>query len=127
MRRTNADPAPQWIFEFAVLQETSVQPNAAKPPAARQDRLVLPFPIVKQQPALPADVVRKHLRQLVAVYGIINTDGKMEQISVKESPDAVLNEAVLAALAKWVFRPAQLDGKTVAVKVLLGIPLALQE
>ena len=27
------------------------------------------------------------------------------------------------ALSKWVFRPAQLNGQPVAVKVLLGIPL----
>jgi hypothetical protein len=127
MRRTNGDPAPSWIFEYAVLPGTSVQPNAASPPAPAQDRFVLPFPVMKEQPALPADVVRRHLRQLVVVYGIINIDGKIEQMSVKQSPDAVLNEGVLAALAKWVFRPAQLDGETVPVKVLLGIPLALQE
>ena len=61
------------------------------------------------------------------VYAIINTDGKMEQVSVKESPDTQLNEPVLNALAKWIFRPGELNGERVAVKVLLGIPLSLPE
>jgi hypothetical protein len=32
---------------------------------------------------------------------------------------------VLNALSKWSFRPAQLDGQAVPVKVLIGIPLSL--
>jgi len=47
----------------------------------------------------------------------------MQQVSVKETPDAALNEAVISALHKWVFRPAQVDGESVPVKVLLGVPM----
>jgi hypothetical protein len=47
----------------------------------------------------------------------------MEQTSVKESPDPLLNQPVLDALSKWVFRPGVLNGDPVAVKALLGIPL----
>ena len=36
-------------------------------------------------------------------------------------------EPVLNALAKWIFRPGELNGERVAVKVLLGIPLSLPE
>ena len=61
------------------------------------------------------------------VYAIINTEGKLERMSVKQSPDARLSEPLLEALSKWVFQPAQLDGQPVATKVLLGIPLALSE
>jgi len=60
---------------------------------------------------------------MVIVYAIINIEGKMEQMVVKDSPDARLNEPVLNALGKWVFRPAQRDGETVPAKVLLGIPV----
>jgi TonB family protein len=88
---------------------------------------VLPFPVVKEPPAWPADVVRGYLRKLVVVYGQINTEGKLDQLSVKDSPDARLNQPVLDALQRWTFRPAQLNGAPVAVKVLLGIPLALSE
>ena len=62
---------------------------------------------------------------MVIVYSIVNIDGKMEQMSVKETPDTLLNEPVLDALSKWVFRPGRLSGETVPMKLLLGIPLAL--
>ena len=123
MRKTTMDPAPSWVFEYAVLQETA-EANGTKNPSRSQQGLVLPFPVVKELPVLPAELVRKYLRRLVIVYSIINIDGKMEQMSVKESPDTLLNETVLNALSKWVFRPAKLGGKTVPMKLLLGIPLA---
>jgi TonB family protein len=84
---------------------------------------VLPFPATKVQPAMPAELVRKYPRAVILVYGLINTEGRMEQLAVKESPDASLNEPVLKALRDWVFRPAQRDGQTVAAKVLFGIPV----
>ena len=127
MRRTATDPSPSWTAEYAVLRGTAAQADAAQSPIRSQQGLVLPFPSVKEQPVLPADLVRRYLRKLVVVYAIINTDGKMEQVSVKESPDTQLNEPVLNALAKWIFRPGELNGERVAVKVLLGIPLSLPE
>ncbi len=72
---------------------------------------------------MPAELVRRYPRQMVIVYAIIDIEGKMEQMVVKDSPDARLNEPVLNALGKWVFRPAQRDGETVPAKVLLGIPV----
>jgi hypothetical protein len=123
MRRMESDPAPSWTLEFAVLKNSSDPLDLFKDSNKSQEGLVLPFPIVKEPPALPEDLVRKHLRELVLVYAIINVKGKMEQISVKESPDTLLNEPLVRALSKWVFRPAQLQGEPVAVKALLGIPL----
>jgi hypothetical protein len=84
---------------------------------------VLPFPAVKEPPAIPPELVRRYLRRLVVVYAVINTGGKLEQIAVKDSPDALLNAPITATLSRWVFRPAQLNGAPAAVKVLIGIPL----
>jgi TonB family protein len=123
MRRSPSDRTPSWTLEFAVLPGPSAAPSAA---ASRQG-LVLPFPAVKEPPAWPADVVRSYLRKLVVVYGQITAEGKLDQLSVKDSPDARLNQPALDALQRWIFRPAQLNGAPVAVKVLLGIPLALSE
>jgi TonB family protein len=135
MKWDNGARAPAWTFEYAVLKkEPTTAATAATPTRGEvrlgsrsQEGLILPFPTAKEQPALPAELVRKYLRQRVIVYGILNTDGKMEQLSIKQSPDAQLNEAVLAALKKWTFRPAQLNGVDVPVKVLLGFPLSLPE
>ena len=72
---------------------------------------------------MPMELVRKYPRRMLIVYGIINIDGKFEQLSVKDTPDVLLNEPVLQALTKWVFRPAQRDGENVPAKALLGIPV----
>jgi hypothetical protein len=92
-----------------------------------QQGLVLPFPTFKVTPAMPAEAVRKHLGQMVIAYGIVNIQGKMEQITVKQSPNALLAQPVLEALHQWIFRPARLNGEPVPVKLLMGIPLWLAE
>ena len=68
-------------------------------------------------------LVQRHLNELVIVYAVINKEGKAEQMSVKQSPDVLLNAPLLKTLSEWVFRPALLHGEPVAVKALLGIPL----
>jgi len=42
---------------------------------------------------------------------------------VRLTPDTRLNDPIVQAFHKWVFRPAPLNNQPVAVKVLLGIPL----
>jgi hypothetical protein len=121
MRAVESDQDPSWTLELAILQDS------ANPGARGQEGLVLPFPAAKEKPVLPANVVRMHLGKMILVYGIINTQGRLEQISVKDSPDTLLNEPVIQALEKWVFRPAQLERRPVAAKILLGIPLWLPE
>ncbi len=40
-----------------------------------------------------------------------------------QSPDSGLNQFMLESLTKWTFRPAQVDGAQVSVKILLGVPV----
>ena len=53
----------------------------------------------------------------------VGTDGKLQKLSVRESPDVRFNRPIIAALNHWSFRPAQLNGQAVALKVLIGIPI----
>ncbi len=125
MRQTETDTAPFWTLEFVVPRGIAIQANPAKELDESHEGFVLPVPVVKEQPALPLELVRRHIGKMVIVYTVINVEGKMEQPSVKESPDPLLNQPVLDALSKWVFRPGVLNGDPVAVKALLGIPLWL--
>jgi hypothetical protein len=122
MRETEDDSDPAWTLEVAVAQEPGVPGSAAKNIAAARG-LVLPFPAAKKRPAFPTEIVRHHLRQMIIVYGVITAEGKMEQMSVKQSPEPALNASMLAALSQWVFRPASRNGTPFAVQILLGIPL----
>ncbi|MFB3906310.1 MAG: hypothetical protein ACE15E_22935 [Acidobacteriota bacterium] len=126
MRETETDSDPPWTLEVAVAQDPGLPANAAKDIAAGKG-LVLPFPAAKKQPPFPVELASRYMRKMIVVYGVINVAGKMEQLSVKQTPDPVLGEAVLAALGEWVFRPAARNGTPFPVKVLLGIPLWLRD
>jgi len=114
MLHPNGTPAPSWTMQYALTL-----------PVVNPSGLVPPFPIVKEQPAFPVELVRKYLRQLVIVYAIIDKEGKLQQISIKQTPDPELDPPVLAALSRWTFRPTEVKGSTVSAKILLGIPLSL--
>jgi len=61
---------------------------------------------------------------MVVVYAVINPEGGPEQIRIIQSPNPLLNKPLLEALGKWSFRPAEMQGKPVAVKSLFGIILS---
>jgi TonB family protein len=112
MRPTPVSPSRSWALQYSVG------------PAKGQTGLVPPFPVVKELPQFPADLMQKFPQRQVVVFGTIDTNGKLQQLSVKQSPDPLLNAPVLAALAKWTFRPAQVEGQPVPAKFLLGVPVA---
>ena len=74
-----------------------------------------------------SSLVSRYPRRMVVVYAIITTEGKLERMHIMETPNAEISQPLLEALAKWVFRPAELDGQTVSLKALFGIPLWLSE
>jgi hypothetical protein len=123
MRAVDTDRDPSWTLEFAVIQDPSENTAAVRDLSRNQQGLVLPFPAVKEKPLWPAGLVHKYLGRMIIVYAVINPEGRMDQVSIKESPDPLLNEPLVKALGKWIFRPAQLQGEAVAAKLLLGIPL----
>jgi hypothetical protein len=127
MRHDESEQDPSWTLEFAVIRKSNAQADTPRNSGWSQQGLILPFPVEKEKPALPSELVQKYLNKMIIAYGVINFEGKMEQISIKESPDQLLNEPVVRALNKWIFRPAQLDGEPVAAKVLMGIPLWLHD
>ncbi|HEV2383064.1 MAG TPA: energy transducer TonB [Terriglobia bacterium] len=110
------DPAPSWTLEYAALDPTAQ--------GGPRGELAAPFPLKKAGPNWPADLVTRYRGQNMVVYGLIDQDGKLQQMKVMQTPDADLDGALLAALGKWSFRPAKVNTKPVAVKVLLGVPVS---
>ena len=102
------DQDPSWTLEFAVIPGSAAQAGSSR----SQQGLILPFPAEKERPAFPADVVRKYLNKMVIVYGVVNIEGKLEQVSIKESPDALLNEPVLQILEQMDFSTGTTQRRT---------------
>jgi hypothetical protein len=60
---------------------------------------------------------------VIAVYAVMDKEGKLHNLAVKQTPDSRFTPPILAALSHWIFQPAQLKGQPVALKVLIGIPV----
>ena len=123
MRRTIQDELINWTVEFGVKQPEATAASERVATVGSQQEVILPFPIDKERPAIPADLVRKYSGKLIIVYAVVTTDGKMEQISLKQSPDPAFDEIILNSLRKWLFRPARRNGQVISAKILLGIPV----
>ncbi|PSH05229.1 MAG: hypothetical protein CXZ00_03515 [Acidobacteria bacterium] len=104
---------PSWTLQYALYSV----PN-------QHGLLIPPYAISKALPRLSPESARRNRGSMVVVYGVINPQGKFEDLRVMQSPDGELNPLLLQALQKWTFKPAEVEGTRVAVKVLLGVPVS---
>ncbi len=81
-----------------------------------------PFPPYKEMPKLSNELSQRYDSREVVVYAIINSEGRFEQLAVKESPRVELNAPILQALRNGPSTPR----KSAANLWLLGITLAAQ-
>src|SRR6266542_594033 len=112
MKRMPEDADPTWTLQYASLQAAGGDPQIAAP-----------MPVMREWPEIPADLEKKYAQRQVVIYAVLDKEGKVSRVSVKQTPDARVSDPIVLAVNKWVFRPAQLNGQPVAVKILLGIPL----
>jgi Gram-negative bacterial TonB protein C-terminal len=61
---------------------------------------------------------------MIVASAILQPDGKLEQVAVRQSPEPQLAEPLIEALQHWLFEPAKIEGKPVALNIPLGIRLA---
>jgi len=123
MRENDEDSAPSWTLQYAVLQPPATESGADASLKQTPGTPTPPYAMFKEIPQFAPEVLKKCNRQLVVASGIISAAGKLERLSVKRSPDGDIVQPLLEALSNWIFQPAQIDGKPVALKILLGIRL----
>lgn len=114
MQRTQKEEDPSWTLQYALAANSVDAGNA---------QLIAPSPVMREWPQIPAELEKRYSHYQVVVYALLGADGKLSQISVKQTPDVHVSTPIVQALSKWVFRPAQMNNQAVAVKILLGIPL----
>jgi hypothetical protein len=106
---SDAGGGPDWPIEYALVAPSPGGNGLLSPPVA----------VKKVQAAGPkADGGAGW--GLVFVTGIIDDNGKLQALRAIRALD-VRAQSALNALAKWEFLPAQLDGKPVASRVLIGV------
>jgi len=120
MRATDEDHAPSWILQYAVQQ-----PPPGDPDANGRTRIngvpTPPYAMLKEIPEFPPDLLHKYAHKVIVASAIMNTTGKLEQVSIPQNSEDALVGPLLAALRHWLFQPAQIDGQPVSLKILLGI------
>jgi hypothetical protein len=121
MRKNTLDRIPSWTLQDAPLR------TAEEASSRKLETVTPPYLMVKEIPKLPVELARKYQRRMIIVYAIMDTQGRLDHILIMQSPAAQLTDLLLEALNKWVFRPAELNGQPVSIKLLLGVPVSLSE
>ena len=118
MRASDEDSAPSWTLQYAIQQPTD--PNEIHIGGVPTP----PYATLKQLPELSPDLAATCVRKLIVISGILNTDGKLENLSVKKTPDPRVDSLIIEALSNWTFQPSQIEGNPVPLKIMLGIRLS---
>jgi hypothetical protein len=119
MRETDRDRTPSWTLQYARLRSAAEKAD----PSSAVEGISPPFPLTKELPQLNSELIRKYLRNVIVVYALMDKEGKLHNLAVKQTPDTRFTPSILEALSHWTFQPAQLNGQPVALKILIGIPL----
>jgi len=122
-RMTTQDQSPSWTLQYAPMRAEVNGAADTRPQALRG--VTPPYALAKEIPHWPADLVRRYVQRVIVVSGVIDTEGKLGQVLVMQSPDDRLTGELTEALSKWVFRPAELNGHPISAKIMLGVPLSL--
>lgn len=116
---SDAGTRANWTLQYAL------DTRAAGATAIRsRSLLVPPYATSKLLPHFSAEAANRNHGSVIVVFGVINSHGNFEGLRVMQSPDPGFNKLLLDSLARWTFRPAEMDGAAVPVKVLLGVPVS---
>lgn len=110
-----AGGGPDWTMQYAL----------SNPAEASAGMLVPPFVEKKAGASIPRSQFAGDPGPLF-VTGTIDDKGKMQSLRCLRAQDPRA-QAAIRALEQWEFLPAQLDGKPVATKVLIGVTVSTVE
>lgn len=108
-----------WPMQYALDRNRAVPPSMSAPGA--HGELLPPFAMAMSLPHFPAQTTRRGQGGTIVVFGVITPEGFFEDLRIMQSSNDRLNKPLLDSLVTWAFRPAEMNGAKVAVKVLLGV------
>ena len=120
--RSDADDrsTPSWTLQYSVLQPAPIPGDA---PTRINGTPTPPYAVLKEVPQFAPEILQRITRPFIVASAILDAAGKLEDLSIKQSPEPQLSNPLVEALKNWVFEPAKIDGQPVALKILLGIRL----
>jgi hypothetical protein len=89
--------------------------NATELPTC--DELMPARKIKDVNPEIPLDELRRTRSAVVYLYGLVATDGSVQNISVEYSPSNAFTESARNAFQQWRYKPATCGDKTVPTEI----------
>ncbi len=103
---------------LAVLAPTAVRAQAKAEP---------PVPVRMVPPDYPTELRREGVAGVVMISCTIDEKGDVQDPVIEKSSNATFDKPALAAIKKWKFKPAKLDGAAVAKKVTIPLKFTVDE
>jgi hypothetical protein len=114
MKRTPDSEDPTWTLQYALVDTKDV---------GGDPQVTAPSAVMREWPQISPELEKKYVQRQIVISAVVDKDGKVSHVAVKQTPDARVSDPIVQALSKWVFRPALLNNQPVVVKILVGIPL----
>jgi protein TonB len=91
------------------------------------DGVSLPKVVRDVKPQYTSEAMHQMIEGVVVLDVVVKSDGKVGDVTVKQSLDAVygLDESAVKAMKQWEFEPGTKDGKSVAVRVEVNMAFTL--
>ena len=99
----------------------AVLPRPAAPPPRRPSIVTEGNVIYRVLPAYPPIAKQIGAQGPVVLHAVIGADGAVQNLRVVSSAHPLLNDAALAAVAQWRFRPYLLNGIPVEVEAQITV------
>ena len=85
-----------------------------------------PMAIRQLPPRYPLKAKRMGLEGFAQAEFIVDQNGKVEFVIIKDSSDAIFEAPTIEGIKNWVFTPGEKDGQKVRTRVRVKIPYTLQ-
>lgn len=95
-------------------------------PMFGQSKTEPPVPVRTVAPEYPTQLKRDGVSGIVTVKCMIDEKGNVTDTHVEKTTNDGFDEAAVAAVKKWRFKPAQQDGAPVATKVTIPIKFVVE-
>jgi TonB family protein len=107
-----------------------VNPSVFVPPPQAQawEACANPIPakmLKLQQPNYPIIDRVKRISGDVELYGVVDTQGALEDLRVISAPDVLLARAALEAVQQWRYQPTMCDGRAIRVETNITVHFRL--
>jgi TonB family protein len=87
--------------------------------------LISPVLLSRVDPLYPETARKLHLSGIVVLQAVIDASGRIVDLRVLKSAGELLDAAAIAAVGRWIYRPATLNGRAVNVSLSVNVDFKL--